>query len=83
MFLLMDFMVSTAKFLFQWHFSEHFVQFLLAIFNMVYFLDIFKLWHFHSPSNEVIWLKKISNYMQGLKSAILAIFQRAGMAVAC
>ena len=43
--------------------------------SLRHFLDEFKHWHFHSPSNEVIWLKKISNYMQGLKSAILAIFQ--------
>ena len=34
-------------------------------------------WHFHSPSNEVIWQKK-SNHMKGLKSAILTIFLRQG-----
>ena len=52
--------------------------------SLRYFLDKFKQWHFHSSSNEVIWLKKISNYMQGLKSAILAIFSdRARMAVPC
>ena len=38
------------------------------------FLDEFKEWHNPSPSNEVIWIEKISNYMQGLKSA-LARFQ--------
>ena len=43
--------------------------------NSRHFLNKFKQWHFHSPSNEVIWLKKFSNYMQGLKNAILAIFQ--------
>ena len=43
--------------------------------SLRHFLDEFKQWHFHIPSNEVIWLEKNSNYMQGLKSAILAIFQ--------
>jgi hypothetical protein len=43
--------------------------------SLRHFLDKFKQWHFHSPSNEVIWLKKKSDYMKGLKSAILAIFQ--------
>jgi hypothetical protein len=38
-------------------------------------LDKVKAWHFHSFSNEVIWPKKILNYIQGLKSAILAIFE--------
>ena len=33
-------------------------------------------WHIDSASKEDIWPKKNSNYMQGLKSAILAIFQR-------
>ena len=32
-------------------------------------------WHFHSASKEDIWPKKFSNSMQGLRSAILAIFQ--------
>ena len=32
-------------------------------------------WHFLSTSNKGIWSKKNSNFMQGLKSAILAIFQ--------
>ena len=37
-------------------------------------------WH----SQEDIWPKEFSNSMQGLKSAILAIFsERAGMAVPC
>jgi hypothetical protein len=31
-------------------------------------------WHFLSTSNKGIW-PKFSNFMQGLKSAILAIFQ--------
>ena len=30
---------------------------------------------FLNTSNEVIWPPKISNFMQGLKSAILAFFQ--------
>jgi hypothetical protein len=47
----------------------------------IFFLDKFKQWHFHSPSNKVNGLKKISNYMQGLKSVILAF--EAGMAVPC
>ena len=38
-------------------------------------LDKVRKWHFDSVSNEVIWPKKISNSMQRLKSAILAIFQ--------
>ena len=46
-----------------------------AEWSLRHFLDKFKQWHFHSPSYEVICLKKISNYMQGLKSVILAIFQ--------
>ena len=31
--------------------------------------------HFHSTSYEGIWPPKISNFMQGLKSAIMAIFR--------
>ena len=37
-------------------------------------------WHkglFFITSNEVIWPKKNSNFMQGLKSAILVIFQKS------
>ena len=34
--------------------------------SLIHFLDKFKQWHFHSPSNEVIWLKRISNYMHAL-----------------
>ena len=37
-----------------------------------------KKWHkglFKITSNEVMWPQKNSNFMQGLKSAILAIFQ--------
>jgi hypothetical protein len=41
-------------------------------------------WYFHSTSKEDIWPKKISNSMQGLKSAIFAFFSdRAGMALPC
>ena len=32
-------------------------------------------WHFQSISKEVIWSQKCLNYMHGLKSAILAVFQ--------
>ena len=39
-------------------------------------LDKIAEWQFHSTSNEGIWPQKISNFMQGLKSAILAIFLR-------
>ena len=42
--------------------------------SLRHFLDKFIQWHFHTSSKEVC-LKKNSNYMQGLKSAILAIFQ--------
>ena len=40
-----------------------------------HFLDKVKEWHINSTSYEVIWPKKISNFMHGSKSAILAIFQ--------
>ena len=33
-------------------------------------------WYFQSISKEVIWSKIFLNYMHGLKSAVLAIFQR-------
>ena len=39
--------------------------------SLIHILDILTQWHFHSTSNEVI-----SNFMHGLKSAILAIFQK-------
>jgi hypothetical protein len=42
--------------------------------SLIRILDKVKLWHFHITSNEVMWSKIFSNYMQGLKSAILAIF---------
>jgi len=38
-------------------------------------LDKVKVWHFYNTSNEVMWPEKFSNYMQGSKRAILAIFQ--------
>merc|ERR1711940_254468 len=44
--------------------------------SLRHFLDKVTWWHFQSTSKEVIWPKKILNYMQGLKSAILAIFQK-------
>ena len=43
--------------------------------SLRHILDKVKLWHFHITSNEVMWPKKFSNYMQGLKKASLAIFQ--------
>ena len=39
-------------------------------------LDKVTWWHFQSTIKEVIWPQKILNYMHGLKSGILAIFQR-------
>ena len=38
-------------------------------------LDKITEWHFHNTSYEGIWPTKISNFMQGLKSAILAVFR--------
>ena len=43
--------------------------------SLRHILDKVKLWQFHITSNEVMCPKKNLNYMQGLKSAILAIFQ--------
>ena len=34
-------------------------------------------WHFLATSNEIIWPQKNSDFMHGLKSAILAIFQKS------
>ena len=39
-------------------------------------LDKVTWWHFQITSKEVIWRKKKMNCMYGLKSAILAIFQK-------
>jgi hypothetical protein len=39
-------------------------------------LDKVTWWHFQSTSKEVIWPQNFLNYMHGLKSAILAIFQK-------
>ena len=44
--------------------------------SLRYFLDKVTWWHTQSTLEEVIWPKKILNYMHGLKSAILAIFQK-------
>ena len=44
--------------------------------SLRHFLDKVTWWHFQSTSKEVIWTKKNLNYMHGLKSAILAIFQK-------
>ena len=50
-------------------------------------LDKITKWHFLRTSNEVIWPKKILNFMHGLKSAILAILPEigrlAGLAMPC
>ena len=35
-------------------------------------MNIFSYWHFHNASKEYFWSKKISNFMHGFKSAILA-----------
>ena len=43
---------------------------------LIHFLDKVTWWPFQSTSKEVIWLKKSLNYIHGLKSAILAIFQK-------
>ena len=39
-------------------------------------------WHFQSTLKEVIWSKKFLNCMHGLKSAIIAIFQK-GLGLPC
>ena len=44
--------------------------------SLRHFLDKVTLWHFQSTSKEVICHKFFLNYMHGLKSAILAIFQK-------
>ena len=45
--------------------------------SLIHILDKFtKGTTIHSTSNEVIWPKFFSNFMHGLKSAILAIFQK-------
>jgi hypothetical protein len=45
--------------------------------SLIHILDKFSKGTIHSMSNEVIWPPKISNFMHGLKSAILAIFQKS------
>ena len=42
--------------------------------SLRHILDKVPKWHFRSTSNKGIWSKKISNFMQELKSAILAMF---------
>ena len=44
--------------------------------SLRHFLDKITWWHFQSTSIEVSWPKKNLNYMHGLKSAILANFQK-------
>ena len=44
--------------------------------SLRHFLDKDTWWHFQSNSKEVIWPQIFLNYMHGLKSAILAIFQK-------
>jgi hypothetical protein len=43
----------------------------------MHILDKFTEGNIHSMSNEVIWPKKILNFKHGLKSAILAFFQKS------
>ena len=45
--------------------------------SLRHILDKFTKGTFYSTSNEVIWPKIFSNFMHGLKSAILAIFQQS------
>ena len=44
--------------------------------SLRHILDKITKGHFYSTSNEDIWPKKKLNYVQGLKSAILTIFQK-------
>jgi hypothetical protein len=37
-------------------------------------MDMFCIWHIHNASEEVFWPKNFLNYIDGFKSAILAIF---------
>ena len=47
-------------------------------------LDRFKHWHFHGPSSEIIWLKKIYKSHTGVKKYHFGNFpDRVGMAVPC
>ena len=41
--------------------------------ELKHILNIVTKWHFPSTSNESIWPQKMPNFMQELKSAILAI----------
>ena len=51
--------------------------------SLRHFLNKFKQWHFHSPSNEVIYFKKIKLHA-GVKKRHFGNFSaRAGMAVPC
>ena len=43
--------------------------------SLIHILDKIPKWHFHSTSKEVFWQQNFLNSMNGLKSAILAIFQ--------
>ena len=55
----------------------HFYPLFLALgWSLRHVLDKILLWHFQSTLKEIIWTKIFLNYMHGLKSAILAIFQR-------
>ena len=52
--------------------------------SLRHILDKFKQWHFHSPSNEVIWLEKKIKLHAGVKKCHFGNFSdRAGMAVPC
>jgi hypothetical protein len=44
--------------------------------SLRHYLDKVTWWRFQSISKEVIWPKNVLNYMHGLKSVVLAIFQK-------
>ena len=44
--------------------------------SLRHFLDKVTWWHFQSTSKQVIWPQKFLNYLHGLKSAILTLFQK-------
>ena len=50
--------------------------------SLRHFFDKVTCWHFQSTAKEIIWPKKILNYMHGLKNAILAIFLKGAVSAA-
>ena len=69
--------LKQKSFLFVWGIFEiiPFIHFYPLGWSLRHMLDKVPKWHFLSTSNKGIWPKRISNFMQGSKSAILAIFQ--------